>query len=89
LDPDEGSCTALHANISKTRSPGAPAACFDSNTIQWIIDRSAVSGDVTIPDIEKAAVRCVVLRITGDLTEAATLLGMARVSLKRWLTRRQ
>jgi hypothetical protein len=67
----------------------APATCVDSDTIQWILDRSAISGDVTIPDIEKAAVRCVALRLTGDLTKAAALLGMARVSLQRWLTRRQ
>jgi len=67
----------------------APAACLDSDIIQWILDRSALSADVTIPDIEKAAVRCIALRMTGDLTKAARLLGMARVSLQRWLTRRQ
>jgi hypothetical protein len=67
----------------------APAACVDSDTIQWIIGRASLSADITIPDIEKAAVRSVALRMTGDLTTAAAVLGMARVSLERWLTRRK
>ncbi len=67
----------------------APAACLNSGVIQWIIDRSSVSTDVTIPDIEKAAVRAVALHMTGDHTRAARLLGMAPVSFWRWMDRRQ
>jgi hypothetical protein len=67
----------------------APVACLDANVVQWIIDRSSLSADPTIPDIEKAAVRLVAVRMTGDLTRAAAVLGMARVSLERWLMRRQ
>jgi hypothetical protein len=67
----------------------APAACVNAGTVQWIIARSSLSADLTIPDIEKATLRLVALRMTGDLTSAASVLGMARVSLERWLTRRQ
>jgi len=67
----------------------APTACLDADTIQWVLGQCSLSTNVTIPDIEKAALRFVALRMTGDLARAARLLGMARVSLQRWLGRRQ
>jgi hypothetical protein len=66
----------------------APAACLDADTIQWVLGPSVLS-NLTIPDIEKAALRAVALRATGDIAGAASLLGMAPVSLQRWLSRRQ
>ncbi|MGH9887077.1 MAG: hypothetical protein ACREBE_16245, partial [bacterium] len=66
-----------------------PAACLDADTIEWILGRSALSANITIPDIEKAALRAVALRMTGGVTKAARLLGLAPVSLQRWLWRRQ
>lgn len=62
--------------------------CLDREDIQWIIDHAAFGGELTISGIEKAALRAVALRMTGDLTGAARLLGMARVSLERWIKRR-
>lgn len=66
----------------------APAACLDADTIQWVLGPSVLSTSITIPDIEKAALRAVALRVTGDIPRAARLLGMAPVSLQRWLSRR-
>jgi hypothetical protein len=67
----------------------APATCLDADTIQWVLGQCSLSPNVTIPDIEKAAVRAVALRMTGGIPRAARLLGMAPVSLQRWLLRRQ
>jgi hypothetical protein len=66
----------------------APGNCMDARDIEWIIDRSALANDIAIPDIEKAAFRVVAVKLTRDLSKAASLLGMARVSLERWLRRR-
>jgi len=66
----------------------APDDCMDARDIEWIIDRSAIATDIGMPDIEKAAVRLVAVKLTRDLSQAASLLGMARVSLERWLRRR-
>jgi hypothetical protein len=66
----------------------APDDCLDRQDIEWILDRSAFEGELTIAGIEKAALRTVALKMTGDLTSAASVLGMARVSLERWIGRR-
>jgi hypothetical protein len=59
--------------------------CLDQRDIEWIL----TFGDaLTISGIEKAALRAVALKMSGDLTEAARMLGMARVSLERWIKRR-
>jgi hypothetical protein len=62
--------------------------CLDQQDIEWILDHSTFKGELTISGIEKAALRAVALRMTGDLTSAAELLGMARISLERWIRRR-
>lgn len=62
--------------------------CFSPRDIEWVLDRAAFGTELTISDIEKAALRVVALRMAGDLTSAARLLGMARVSLERWIRRR-
>ncbi|TMQ15812.1 MAG: hypothetical protein E6J90_14305 [Deltaproteobacteria bacterium] len=66
----------------------APDDCLDAQDISWILDHAAFGGELTLSGIEKAALRAVALKITGDLTGAAKLLGMARVSLERWIKRR-
>lgn len=50
----------------------------------WVRDYSARS----IPDIEKATLRLIALREARTLTSAAERLGMAPVSLSRWIGRR-
>lgn len=62
--------------------------CLGAQDIEWILDHAAIGAELTISGIEKAAVRAVALKISGDLTKAAKLLGMARVSLERWIKRR-
>jgi hypothetical protein len=66
----------------------APDDCLGEQDIGWILDHSAVGIGLTISGIEKAALRAVAIRITDDLTKAAKLLGMARISLERWVRRR-
>lgn len=66
----------------------APDDCLEQQDIEWILDHAAFGGELTISGIEKAALRAVALKMTGDLTGAARLLGMARVSLERWIKRR-
>jgi len=71
-----------------THALRAPDGCLDQQDIEWILDHSAFGGELTISGIEKAALRAVALKMTRDLTRAARLLGMARVSLERWIRRR-
>jgi hypothetical protein len=71
-----------------THALHAPDDCLDQHDIEWILDHAAFGGELTISGIEKAALRAVALKMTGDLTDAARLLGMARVSLERWIKRR-
>ena len=51
----------------------------------WVID----STPRTLPEIEKATRRLVALRMSEDLPRAAEILGMAPVSLSRWIGRRK
>jgi hypothetical protein len=71
-----------------THALHAPDDCLGRQDIEWILDHSAFGGQLAISGIEKAALRAVALKLTGDLTNAARLLGMARVSLERWIKRR-
>jgi len=55
-------------------------------------DRSRVGPDhsgSTLPDIEKATLRLVAIRESRNLSSAAARLGMAPVSLSRWIGRRK
>lgn len=65
-----------------------PDDCLKPSDVEWIMSRASLANDLTIPDIEKTVLRMVALRLTGDRAKAARLLGMARVSLERWLRRR-
>jgi hypothetical protein len=62
----------------------APASCFSGDDQDWVMKHSATS----LSEIEKATLRIVALRMTNNVRHAATMLGMAPVSLSRWLGRR-
>jgi hypothetical protein len=62
--------------------------CLSLQDIEWIMNASVPAKDLSIPDIEKAVWRMIAVRTTRDLSKAAAILGMARVSLERWLKRR-
>jgi hypothetical protein len=62
----------------------APPDCFTSADLEWMIEESATS----VADIEKGTMRLVARKVTDNLGQAAALLGMAPVSLARWLDRR-
>jgi hypothetical protein len=70
------------------RTLQVPDSCLDSADINWIVKHSALDCEPTHSDIEKAALRITAIKITHDLGEAAELLGMRKVSLERWRTRR-
>lgn len=63
----------------------APSACFTEADRQWVIEHTPW----TLPEIEKATLRLVALRISKNLSRAAERLGMASVSLSRWLDRQR
>lgn len=62
---------------------GVPAR-FYSEDREWILQHSARS----LHEIEKGARRLTALRVAGSVLGAAELLGMAAVSLRRWIGRR-
>jgi hypothetical protein len=67
----------------------APARCMRPSDLAWIVKLAEFGGDTTMADVERAVVRIVALRKTGNVTRAAQLLGMAPVSLARWFWRRK
>jgi hypothetical protein len=62
----------------------APRASFAVADHAWVREHAATS----LPEIEKATLRLVALRDSRNLTGAAARLGMAPVSLARWIGRR-
>lgn len=63
---------------------GAPATSFGPGDRRWVLAHATTS----LAEIEKATLRRVALRSSRNLSRAAARLGMAPVSLSRWLTRR-
>ncbi|MBK7539384.1 MAG: hypothetical protein IPI49_29300 [Myxococcales bacterium] len=63
---------------------GARPDAFTAEDRAWI----ARSCATTLHEVEKAALRLVALRMAGSISGAAELLGMAPVSLRRWISRR-
>ncbi len=53
---------------------------------QWLIERAAV---MSLAEIEKSVLRLVAVRNSATLSHAAARLGMAQVSLSRWVGRRR
>lgn len=64
---------------------GASRDGFAASDRAWVRANSAAS----LPDIEKGTLRLVALRESRNLSNAAARLGMAPVSLSRWIGRRQ
>lgn len=64
---------------------GAPRVGFLSVDHAWVREHAASS----LPEIEKATLRLVALRHSRNLSHAAARLGMAPVSLSRWIGRRE
>lgn len=62
----------------------APAGSFTHADLWWVIERAARS----LAEIEKATLRIVALRVSANVPQAAELLGIAPISLVRWLKRR-
>jgi hypothetical protein len=57
---------------------------FEAADHDWVREHAATS----LPEIEKATLRLVALRASRTLSQAAERLGMAPVSLSRWIGRR-
>jgi hypothetical protein len=66
-------------------SLGAGDDCFTDEDRRWIVKHCPL----TLPEIEKATLRLVALRVSKNPTRAAERLGMAPVSLSRWIDRRK
>jgi hypothetical protein len=64
---------------------GAISTGFTEADRQWIIDH----GPWTLAEIEKTTLRLVALRVSHNVSNAAARLGMAPVSLSRWIDRRK
>ena len=64
---------------------GAPRVGFLADDHAWVREHAAIS----LPEIEKATLRLIALRHSRNLTQAAARLGMAPVSLSRWIGRRK
>jgi len=60
-------------------------ARFTEADRRWVIE----SASATLAEIEKTALRLVAIRMSRTLSRAAERLGMAPVSLSRWIGRRQ
>jgi hypothetical protein len=63
---------------------GASPTSFHSADRDWVL----ANVEKSLPAIEKATLRLVALRTSANLSRAAARLGMAPVSLSRWLGRR-
>ena len=66
------------------RTLGAPQSCFTDDDRRWVMRHSAR----TLPEIAKGTLRVVALNTSPSFTDAAKCLGMAQVSLVRWVGRR-
>jgi len=64
---------------------GTPRTGFLAVDRAWIRDHAAAS----LPEIEKATLRLIAIRESRNLSNAAARLGMAPVSLSRWIGRRR
>jgi hypothetical protein len=60
-------------------------AGFTAADRQWVLENAPL----TLPEIEKATLRLVAIRTSRNMSGAASRLGMAPVSLSRWIDRRK
>jgi len=68
----------------KRRAPRRRRVSFTAEDRQWVLDNSPQ----TLGEIEKSTLRIAAIRMSVNLNRAADRLGMAPVSLKRWIGRR-
>lgn len=66
------------------RALSAPSSCFTDDDAAWVRRHSAR----TLPEIAKGTLRVAALNASATFADAAAQLGMAAVSLVRWLRRR-
>ena len=66
--------------------PGSRTVVLTERDRQWLIEQAA---SMSLSDIEKATLRLVALRSSANMSQAAARLGMAAVSLYRWMGRRK
>jgi len=59
--------------------------CFTAADRQWVLRNAPL----TLAEIEKATLRLVAIRASRNMSDAAARLGMAPVSLSRWISRRK
>jgi hypothetical protein len=71
--------------LDATAELSVPSTSFTKADRQWVLERAPS----TLPEIEKATLRLVALRVSTNLSQAAARLGMAPVSLSRWIGRRK
>jgi pSer/pThr/pTyr-binding forkhead associated (FHA) protein len=64
---------------------GFPRSAFPADDHAWMRQHACIS----LPEIEKATLRLVALRASRSVSGAAMRLGMAPVSLSRWIGRRR
>lgn len=64
---------------------GAREECFTETDRQWVLEHC----QLTLAEIEKATLRIVAIRMSRNRSRAAERLGMAPVSLTRWIGRRE
>jgi hypothetical protein len=64
---------------------GAPDTGFTDDDRAWVNEHAATS----LVEIEKATLRLVALRVSRNMSRAAARLGIAPVSLSRWVGRRR
>jgi transcriptional regulator of acetoin/glycerol metabolism len=63
-----------------------PIASFRKADVDWVLANESQQ----LADIEKATLRLVALRVSeGNISRAAARLGMARMSLRKWIRKRK
>lgn len=70
--------------IAELSVPREQVQPISSDERSWVLAHSAAS----LPDIEKGTLRLVAIRESRNVSNAAARLGMAPVSLSRWMVRR-
>jgi len=70
--------------VDAIKALGARPECLTADDRAWVVEHQASS----LSEIEKATLRLVALRVSANTSIAAARLGMAPVSLHRWMERR-
>jgi hypothetical protein len=72
--------------VDAMRALEVPLTSFKKVDVEWVLANESAQ----LADIEKATRRLVALRASdGNMSRAAALLGMARMSLRKWIRKRR